>query len=197
MGKSRRTKPGENKTPVSRAVETQRDLARVHAVSLGAVQKWLEDPRWSEAGFSVTGPWGVKEIARQKEWRRDYLQDDRNRETAEREGDGQSPGALTMAKAEKIARIKLLVAKEENLRLEMGIKRGEYVKRGDAESERVAKFLAIKEGLMRVPPALRQLLADTSEPADVERILTEALRALCVEGFGGDAKSVSPAEVGQ
>lgn len=161
--------------------ENQAELAAYHKVTQQAVSKWIHDPRWSAAGFAARGPWKLAELQRQAIWRRDVLQEDRSGDGAAAMEGGIEKGKLDFAT--KVARLNLLVAKKQVLDQQMAIAGGKYVKREEAEEERVKKMLAIKEGLMRVPPALRQLLADTTDPAEVERILEASLRAVCVEGL--------------
>lgn len=90
-----------------------------------------------------------------------------------------------LARARIIAQIRKLVAQEQQLQLEMAIKRDEYVKRAEIEESGALKWRAVRQSFMQVPRALRQILADTSDPAQCEQIVLEALRAICVEGMEG------------
>lgn len=159
----------------------------MHGVSQTAVQKWFADPRWVEAGFSTTGPWDAIEIAKQRAWRVDTLRRD---PAAGAGADAQSDAELELDEGKKklgqalrVWQLKKLVAQTEQINQDVAIKRGEYKKRVDAEQEQALKVRAIKETLMGVPRALRQVLADTTDPAVVDAILTETFRKICAEGL--------------
>jgi hypothetical protein len=181
-----RTRPDKRKDERKIAARSQAQLAECHGVTQQAVGKWVRDPRWREAGFSVRGPWTIPEVARQKLWRQEHFQEDRAAEAAGVVGmAGAAGGGPTdMQKAKLAMQIKLAMAKEEQIRLEMAIKRAEYIKRSEAEEKQAVKFRAVRNALMQLPAALRAVLADAVDAGSCERILEDALRRVCTEGFG-------------
>ncbi len=185
MAKDRRHKRGGREERAS----TQGELAAVHGVSQQAISKWIGDPRWKEAGFSLRGPWGVKEIARQREWRRDVLRERSDGPVALQGGgggDGESGDVVKLGRARVMAQIKKLVAQEEAIKLDTAIKLGQYVRKSESEEKQADNYRAVRAALMQLPKALRQVLFDAGDPAAVEEILAGALRAICVDGFGSE-----------
>lgn len=150
-----------------------RDLARQIGRDPGTVSRWARRVDW-EFG---TGPWRAGQVPAIVEWA-GRLQEDRK---VEAEG----TGGGDLGRATSIAKLKLLIEREANLKVIRLIKQQEFVKREEGEAVRARCHETIKRALMQVPRALRQILADTAQPAQVEEILTSALRVVCNEGFDG------------
>lgn len=160
-----------------------RALARAIGVGPTTVTEYLRDARWP---FARRGPWRAGQVPAMRAWRRDTLADN----PAERAGKlAEGIGGGGLAQAKTVAQIKVLVEREANLKVNRLIKEREYVQRQEAEEASAKKWLAVRKALGQVPRALRQLLADTTDPVDVERILTEALRAVCNHGFGDEGRA--------
>ena len=163
-------KSGKSKGPA----KSMQDLAAAHGVTKAAVAKWLRDVRWEEAGFSRRGPWSAAEIERQRAWRRESLQEDRA---------AKGTSTMGIGHAKSVAQVKVLMERENYLRVARLIKEKEYVPRAEAEEQEAMKWRAVKSALQQIPKALRQALADAADPALCESIVEGALRAVCMEAF--------------
>jgi hypothetical protein len=175
-----------------------------------ALAEILKDPRWHEAGFAVSAPWPADKLPKMAKWINTQLQEDRSKQTApEKKSKEQKTDVVPPGEAQGLDEVKTLIAREglnragfiaklsvsieraANLKVDRMIKEREYISRVDAEENDAKKNLAIRQSLQQVPRALRQILADTTDPAEVERILTTALKTLCNIGFEGDDGSNS------
>ena len=76
-------------------------------------------------------------------------------------------------------------------RFENERERGRYILRSEADEQQAAMASAVRVGLKRLVRALRQTLADTDDPAQVERILSRALQRVCQSGFGSVVTDVA------
>lgn len=150
----------------------QKELAKELGLSHQVVSKMLRRAGWRWG----KGPWGSVDLEEIREWRKGF-QENRNTE-----------GIVGGGTTAELQAAKLLLMKErgQKLRTEREILQQKRVLREEMETERAAQYQVVKRGLMGIPRSLRQILADTSDPAEVERILTEALRSLCNEGFSGN-----------
>lgn len=177
-------------------------VTRSHA-ALGNIVK---DPRWYDAGFNSKAPWPEKQLPAMARWIDENLQQDRSREELEEIAEKRRKKTILedkdfataslddieklidkkgLAKVTEFAKLKRLIEQAENERLDRQIKEKTYVKAEAIEQGDAKKREAIKRGLERLAQALRQVLADTTDPGRVEEILTGAFRKLCNEGFGG------------
>jgi predicted RNA-binding protein (virulence factor B family) len=59
------------------------------------------------------------------------------------------------------------------------------VLRSDHEAATARKFKTINKSIQQMGKALKQRLADETDPSAIERIWNEAFRALFNRGFGG------------
>jgi hypothetical protein len=169
---------------------SQQELAEIHGVSQQSVSRWIADPRWAEAGFRTNPPWSIAEIARQREWRVQTLQENRATvidDVANRDGEDLSDLPRVngnLGRMRMIAQIKKLVAQEQLLQLEIAIKRSEYVRREEAEDKQAMKIRALRVGMEQIPKALRQPFAEIgADPEKTQTLLEDALRTLCMEGI--------------
>ena len=84
---------------------------------------------------------------------------------------------------ERVARIKLIVARTAKIILDRELLAGGYIRREDVEREAVARVYSVRAKLQELP--LRaSLLAHKSE-AEIERQLTEIAREICDHYAGG------------
>lgn len=132
-------------------------------------------PEWAAAGFPPTAPWHTSDLSGMAKFI-SALQEDRAAATAD--------GSQSLSKM-NAAKLALLIERRSTLRLNRRIKKLEYVNRAEHEEARARCHETIKRALMQVPRALRQILADATQPAQVEEVLTSALRTVCNEGFDG------------
>ncbi len=178
----------QTKKARANAATSLTELAEVHGVTRQAVSKWIADPRWADEGLSTRPPWNPKDIARQKQWREAMLQDVRNKPSGD-DGAGDAAAAVgvpSIGRAEKVARIKLLVAREEETRVDIAIKKSEYVLRDEVERNEALKWRVVKETFMQLPLVLRVQLAEASEPSKTQEILEFAFRAIFTSFAQGD-----------
>jgi len=78
---------------------------------------------------------------------------------------------------ERVARIKLLVAREAKLRLETSMQAGGYIPKEDVERDRLARVYSVRARLMELPRRAA-LIANRSEE-DCERLLGDWAREIC------------------
>ena len=84
---------------------------------------------------------------------------------------------------ERVARIKLIIARTAKITLDREVLAGGYIRREDVERENVARVYSVRAKLQELP--LRaSLLAHKSE-AEIERQLTEIAREICDHYAGG------------
>jgi hypothetical protein len=199
---------------VAKTINSIRELSaalKKHKCSRGksALAEILKDPRWVEAGFAVSAPWLADKLPKMAKWINTQLQEDRSKPARPGKRPKPDTKAVATVEAQGLDEVKTLIAREglnragfiaklsvsieraANLKVDRMIKEREYISRVDAEENDAKKNLAIRQSLQQVPRALRQILADTSDPAEVERILTNALKTLCNLGFEGDDGSNS------
>jgi len=60
-------------------------------------------------------------------------------------------------------------------RLDFERRQGELIERAQLERERVARVVALKQALLTIPRSMAPILAATTEPREVERILERAI----------------------
>lgn len=184
-------------------IETLGDLAKALAAagvkrSIGRLSRIAQHLAWREAGLPRKGPWQQEQVPLMAKVIRG-LQEDRNAPATDggEEKEGTEPSGNhgwdidklvrsdDLARAKSVAQIKVAIEKTSNLIVDRKIKEREYVARDVAEESGAAKWRAVKAALMQIPKALRQLLADTTDPGKVEDILNTVLRRVCDEGFEG------------
>lgn len=159
-------------------------------------------------GFAGKAPWFEKDLPAMARWISEHLQEDRARSDADatatrmarrrqRIEEDKDFANVSLDEAEKLietkgldrvtefAKLKLLVERAANERLDRMIKEAQYVKREEIDRADAKKREAIKQGLERFAKAMRRPLADETDPGKVEQILLGSFRKLCNEGFGG------------
>jgi hypothetical protein len=110
------------------------------------------------------------------------FQEDRSR--GDLTDDEETP-AKNLVQATAVAKLGVLVERKATLKVNREIKLAQFVAREEAEAAAAVKWRAVKAALQQIPKALRQLLADTTDPGRIEDILAGALRRLCDEAFEG------------
>lgn len=100
----------------------------------------------------------------------------------EESGDESAIQALSR-NPERIARIKLIIERTAKLKLERELLAGGYIKKEDAEKERIARVFSVRAKLQEVP--LRASLIANKSEAECERILTDWVKEVCDFYAGG------------
>jgi hypothetical protein len=157
---------------------------REHGVtrSHAALARIVKDPRWHAGGFSDRAPWPTKQLPAMARLIGSAFQEDRSRADA---GDEDEAPAKDLVKATAVAKLGVLVERKATLKVNREIKLAQFVAREEAEAAAAVKWRAVKAALQQIPKALRQLLADTSDPGRIEDILATALRRICDDAFEG------------
>ncbi len=187
---------------LSRALK-RHGLVRSHT----ALANIVKDPRWYQAGFARQAPWPAAHLPKMARWISENLQQDRAREELfEEQADERRKKAILedadfatarlddiekliekkgLFKVTEYAKLKYIVEKAENEKLDRMIKEKAYVRREEIELGDAKKREAIKRGLERIAQGLAPALADAGSRAKCEQLLIGAFRKLCNEGFGG------------
>lgn len=175
-------------------VATLRALARALPRSHQAVGKWLRHPRWP---FGQQGPWDVEAVRR---WADATLAPNPAAGHAAAPEAAPTGGGLggtaglnqrhDIATATQVARLRLIVERESNLRLDRLIKEGRYISREQVERESIRKIVAVRTAFMRLPRALGPLL-EQQDRHTCTRVLEQALRDIC-NAFAGTDEDVAP-----
>jgi hypothetical protein len=142
------------------------------------VRRYLADPRCPHR----SGPWTARQVEELRTWAAEFLQEDRSGKASGRDDDE----AFNLSRAEKQVNIQLKLQRKRKVEAECSVLEKKYVKRDEHELAHAKKFEAIKKSLQQVAKALRQRLADETDPGRVEEILSTALRAVMNSGFGGN-----------
>jgi hypothetical protein len=115
------------------------------------------------------------------------LMDDRaanNAASVEMEEGGEDDAIKALSRnPERIARIKLLVERTAKIKLERELLAGGYIKKEEAERERVARIFSVRAKLQEIP--LRSSLIAHRSEAECERILTDWVKEVCDFYAGG------------
>jgi hypothetical protein len=154
-------------------------------VSEATVRRYLADPRFN---FPRQGPWTAEHVEGIKRWAADYLQEDR---TA-RHLDAAAVGDLARARIQ--VAMQLQIARRKMVEAQRAVLEQKYVIREELEKNEARKWEAVKKGLQQIGKALRQRMADESDPAKCQAIIDEAHRELVNRFRGGPPKAP---EVGQ
>jgi hypothetical protein len=172
-------KSAKQKAETLGSLQALSEALKNHGVSRtrGTLSRITNDVRWAEAGFSVSAPWLAADLPAMAR----HITEERQ-ENRREDGGGERPEG-DVHKATNLAKLGLLVSRRKIIDLMREIKNQEYVRREEEEVRRAKQNEAIKHALMQIPRALRQRLADTTDPAEVEEILTVSFRNLCNEGF--------------
>lgn len=102
-----------------------------------------------------------------------------------------------ITRATSAAKLRVLIERAANLKVDRLIKEREYVPREQVETMNSRRWAAWREAHARLPRALRQQFADSNDPAECERILADALRQIFnafASASGAPAHDGSPAQ---
>jgi len=157
--------------PIGAQIKSLRELSRALAhIGLNrshvALSRIVKDHRWAGRGFASHAPWPRAQVPKMANWIKFELQENRNTENFD--------GRDELGRALRSARLQMLVARREVVKLDMEILRGEMVLREQHEIATAKQFGEVRRRMMAIPRMLRHSIADTTDPEVVERLLREA-----------------------
>lgn len=101
-----------------------------------------------------------------------------NATAADLEASGDETAIQALSKnPERVARIKLIIERTAKLKLERELLAGGYIKKEDADKEKVGRVYSVRAKLQEIP--LRASLVAHKSEAECERILTDWMREVC------------------
>jgi hypothetical protein len=186
-------RPPKPRPPARQTASSLSALARLVGKTPKTLSLWSRDARWP---FGRSGPYDVAAV---RAWAARTLApnpaapDPQESPSSPPSSSDSSPDGLDaidgrrdVARATQIAKLRVLVERSANLKVDRLIKEREYVPRAEYQTRQDQRESAIVVSLMQLPERLAPALAN--KPAEeLRRILDHALRNLLNLAFGHDS----------
>ena len=152
----------------------QRQLGSLLSVSVKTANKYIHDDRWP---FGV-GPWGDSLIPKIVAWRDKYYPSaDGPTEATTPATRGDDPLSELRLNPERLVKVKLAIAREAQIQLDMKLKAGNLIEREEVERGRVERIAAVRQELGNI--RLLALRLEGLSLPDRERAMEEWARGVC------------------
>lgn len=164
-----------------------RSLGQALGVTQKTAHKYVNDPRWTKAGLSKTGPWSDAQVEKAKAWRRKFFPSSAADAAllAEPSGATDPLSEIRDLSPVKRAQLQLVVERAAKLKIEREMLLGGYLKKEDVERGRVERVAAVRQELSNI--RLLALKMEGKGLQDREQILEEWARSVCRKFERGDA----------